>query len=187
MVAAGDCPGRVLDSYVEPLVRAAGALRGRFVDVCGWDGALGAALLANSNDAGGVCNSHLIGSTRSAQANLKGTECEVRSAYGVEPAQIGLFDTALIRAPYWLGNRAVRALVDGAWRSLREGGVVYLAGERRRGFDTFAGMLSDGFAESEPVAVPGRFRVNRARRVDGRSVRGPVFTSEFGEIGRAHV
>ncbi|MDP6184212.1 MAG: methyltransferase [Gammaproteobacteria bacterium] len=181
IVAAGDCPGRVLDRYIEPLVRAAGLPRGRFIDVCGWDGALGAALLANSSGEGGVCNSHLIGSAMSARVNLNGTECEVRSAYGIEAAQIGRFDTALVRAPYWLGNRAVRALIAAAWRSLREGGAAYLAGERGRGFDTFAGMLSDVFGKSEPVAIAGRVRVARAQRVEGYPARRPTFTGDFEE------
>lgn len=181
IVAAGDCPGRVMDRYIEPLVRAAGPQRGPFIDVCGWDGALAAALAAISNGARGVCNSHLIGSAKSAEANLTAYDFDVRSAYGVEPAQVGRFDTALIRAPYWLGNRAVQALIEAAWRSLRVGGVAYLAGERGRGFDSFAKMLNDAFAECEPVAVPGHIRVNRARRVEGRSSLAPVFTSEFGE------
>ena len=38
IVAAGDCPGRSLDRYIGPLLEAAGPLRGRFIDVCGWDG-----------------------------------------------------------------------------------------------------------------------------------------------------
>ena len=110
VVAAGDCPGRSLDRYIGPLLEAAGPLRGQFIDVCGWDGAL-AALAASTDDAVGVCNSHLIGSVRSARVNLKGTRCEVGSVFGIEPAQIERFDVALIRAPYWLGNRAVRALI----------------------------------------------------------------------------
>ena len=181
IVAAGDCPGRGLDRYIGPLAEAVGPPRGRFIDVCGWDGALAAAVAANADGAVGVCNSHLIGSVRSARANLRATGCEVRSVFGIEPAQIERFDLALIRAPYWLGNRAVRALIHAALRSLREGGVAYLAGERSRGFDTFARMFDDAFGESEPVAVPGRIRIVRSPRAAGRSTREPVFTSEFGE------
>ena len=181
VVSAGDCPGRGLDRYIGPLVEAAGPPRGRFIDVCGWDGALVATVAANADGARGVCNSHLIGSVRSARANLRTTGCEVRSVFGIEPAQIERFDLALIRAPYWLGNRAVRSLIHAALRSLREGGEAYLAGERSRGFDTFTRMFDDAFGESEPVAVPGRLKVIRSRRAAGRLARGPVFASEFGE------
>ena len=153
------------------------------MDVCGWDGALAAAVAANTDGAVGVCNSHLIGSVRSARANLKGTGCEVRPVFGIKLAQIERFDVAFIRAPYWLGNRAVRALSHAALLSLREGGEAYLAGERSRGFDTFARMFNDAFGESEPVAVPGRIKVIRARRTTRQPTQGPVFTSEFGEYG----
>ncbi len=185
VVAAGDCPGRGLDRYIEPLIEAVGPPRGRFIDVCGWDGALAAAVAANADGAGGVCNSHLIGSVRSARANLSATGYQVRPVFGIEPAQTGRFDLALVRAPYWLGNRAVRALIDAALRSLREGGAAYLAGERSRGFDTFARMFDDAFGESEPVAVSGRIKVVRSRRAAGRPARGPVFTSDFGDYGAA--
>ena len=185
IVAAGDCPGRGLDRYIVPLVEAAGPPRGRFIDVCGWDSALAAAVATSTNGAVGVCNSHLIGSVRSARANLKGTGCDVRSVFGIEPAQVERFDLAFIRAPYWLGNRAVRALVHAALRSLREGGEAYLTGERNRGFDTFARMFHNAFGESEPVAVPGPVKVVRSRRAAGPSARGPVFTSEFGEYRAA--
>ena len=179
-MAAGDCPGCGLDRYVGPLLEVAGPPRGRFIDVCGWDGAL-AALVASADDASGVCNSHLIGSVRSARANLTGTGCEVGSVFGIEPAQIERFDVAFIRAPYWLGNRAVRALIDAALMSLREGGVAYLAGERRRGLDTFARMFDEAFGDSERMAIPGRIKVIQARRAAESSAQGPVFADEFGE------
>ena len=185
IVAAGDCPGRGLDRYIGPLVEAAGPPRGRFIDVCGWDGALAASVAVNADGAVGVCNSHLIGSVRSARANLKETGCEVRSVFGIEPAQTERFDLAFIRAPYWLGNRVVRALIHAALRSLREGGEAYLAGERSRGFDTFARIFDDAFGDSEPVAVPGRIKVIRSRRAAGSRTHGPVFTSEFGEYRAA--
>ena len=181
IVAAGDCPGRSLDRYVEPLVEAAGPPGGRFIDVCGWDGALAAVVAANVDRGVGVCNAHLMGSVRSARANLTGTGCEVRSVFGIEPAQIERFDAAFIRAPYWQGNRAVRALIHAALMSLREGGQAYLAGERSRGFDTFARMLGDAFGGAEPVAAPSRIKVVRSRRAVGSSTQGPVFTAEFGE------
>ena len=183
VVAAGDCPGSSLDGCIGPLVDAAVPLRGRFIDVCGWDGSLAVAVAASTNDASGVCNSHFIGSVMSARANLKGTGCEVGSVFGIKPAQIGRFDVAFIRAPYWLGNRAVRALICAALLSLREGGEAYLAGERSRGFDTFARMFDDAFGESEPVAAPGRIKVIRARRTTRQPIQGPVFASEFGEYG----
>ncbi|MCY3802479.1 MAG: methyltransferase [Chloroflexi bacterium] len=182
VVAAGDCPGRSLDRYIGPLLEAAGPLRGRFIDVCGWDGSL-AAVAASADDAVGVCNSHLIGSVRSARANLKGTSCEVRPAFGIEPAQTERFDVAFIRAPYWLGNRAVRTLVHAALLSLQEGGEVYLAGERSRGFDTFARLFDDAFGGFERVVVPGRIKVVRARRTTRQLTQGPIFASEFGEYG----
>lgn len=182
VVAAGDCPGSSLDRYIGPLLEAAGPLLGRFIDVCGWDGAL-AALAASTDDASGVCNSHLIGSVRSARANLTGTGCEVGSVFGMKPAQIESFDVAFIRAPYWLGNRAVHALIHAALLSLCEGGEACMAGERSRGFDTFARMFDDAFGGSEQVAVPGRIKVIRARRTTRRPTQGPVFASEFGEYG----
>ena len=182
VVAAGDCPGRSLDRYIGPLLEAAGPLRGRFIDVCGWDGAL-AALAASTDDAVGVCNSHLIGSVRSARANLTGTGCEVGPVFGIEHAQTERFDVAFIRAPYWLGNRAVGALIHAALLSLREGGTAYLAGERRRGFDTFARMLDDAFGGSEQVAISGRIKVIRARRTTRQPIQGPAFASDFGEYG----
>ena len=182
IVAAGDCPGRSLDRYIGPLLEAAGPLRGRFIDVCGWDGSL-AAVAASTGDAVGVCNSHLIGSVRSARANLKGTSCEVRPVFGIKPAQMERFDVAFIRAPYWLGNRAVRALIHAALLSLHEGGEAYLAGERSRGFDTFTQMFDDAFGGSERVAVPGRIKVIRARRTTRQPIQGPVFASEFGQYG----
>ncbi len=183
VVAAGDCPGRSLDRYIGPLLEAAGPLRGRFIDVCGWDGALAAAVAASTDDGVGVCNSHLIGSVRSARANLKATSCEVRPVFGIELAQIERFDVTFVRAPYWLGNRAVRALIHAALHSLRKDGEAYLAGERSRGFDTFARMFDDAFGGFERVVVPGRIKVVRARRTTRQLTQGPIFASEFGEYG----
>lgn len=181
LAAAEECPGWHLDSHIAPMVEAAGGAGGSFIDVCGWDGALCAALLACGPGAHGVCNSFLAPSIRSARQNL-GAGWTVREAFGASRDQAGEYDVALIRAPYWLGNQAVGALIRSAVTVLRAGGVAFLSGERDRGVRTFAGQLKSEFGDCQQLMARGHAQVFRAIRGPDRGTGGPVWVPDFGEF-----
>lgn len=183
MVASGDCPGQLLDRHLDPLARLISAESGAIIDLCGWDGGLCSAISSMIPAAAGACNSHLIGSERSARANLEGADWEVRSAFGIDRHQAGQFEIAVVRAPYWLGNRSVEVLVRAAWMSLAEGGLAYLCGQTSRGLRTFARMLRSTFGNISNVRAEGGSGIVKARRERGDPPGGPIFVGDFGSFG----
>ena len=160
------CPGRELDEQIAPLVRTMAPDPTAIADVCGWDGALAAVLAERFPLASGLCASHLVPCIDQARRRLAGTGWEVTGSFGMPSDGAGKFDAAVLRAPYWLGNKAVEALVGSACLALEPGGALYLVGERKRGVRTFARFLEARLSACEHVLVRGAVRIYRATRTE---------------------
>ena len=164
VAASIDTPGEDLIGYVGPLIEAIAGCRGPIVDLCGWDGALARGIHAVRPELRGVCVNFTLPAIRTAIENLGGTNWTVVPGFGAPPDQFEAYQTAVLRAPHWLGNKAVAALIQIAASVLRPGGELFLAGERKRGVETFRRFAEESFDRTETVLKKRHTRVVRAVR-----------------------
>ena len=164
-----DTPGFAVSRYVEPLLESSPDFRPPVIDLCGWEGALALGLHLRRPELGGVCANFTLPAIRAAVHNLAGTNWTVVPCFGAPAGQLADYNTAFLRAPYWLGNDAVRALIRAAFHVLRPGGELWLAGERRRGSETYRRFAELQFDEVQTVLAKRHTRVFRAVKCqDGR-------------------
>ena len=166
MPVSVDTPGRGLTGQIGPLVEAIAGCQGPVIDLCGWEGGLARAIHAARPDLGGVCANFTLPAIRTAIENLGDTDWTVVPGFGAPPDHVGAYQTAVLRAPHWLGNRAVAALIQNAASALRPGGQLWLAGERKRGVETFRRFAGEVFGRAETVLKKRHVRVVRATRGD---------------------
>jgi len=164
LAASADTPGRGLTGHIGPLVEAIAGCDGPLIDLCGWEGGLARAIHAARPDLGGVCANFTLPAIRSAIESLGETNWTVAPGFGAPPDHVGAYGTAVLRAPHWLGNRAVAALIQSAATALRSGGQLWLAGERKRGIETFRRFAGEAFGRAETVLKKRHVRVVRAIR-----------------------
>ena len=175
-----DTPGSALSRYLGPLLEASRDCRGPVIDLCGWEGALALGLYERRPDLGGVCANFTLPAVRAAIHNLAGTNWTVLPCFGAPTGQSHAYNTAFLRAPHWLGNHAVRALIQTAYRVLRPGGELWLAGERRRGSETYRRLAKLYFDRVDLALAKRHTRVFRAVKGEG----GLVFQPEELEPAR---
>ncbi len=161
-LATPDTPGFAVSRYVETLLEASPDCRSPVIDLCGWEGALALVLHSRRPELGGVCANFTLPAVRAAVHNLAGTNWTVVPCFGAPTGQSGTYNTAFLRAPFWLGNDAVRALIGVASRVLRPGGELWLAGERRRGSETYRRFMELHFNNVRTVLAKRHTRVFRA-------------------------
>jgi 16S rRNA (guanine1207-N2)-methyltransferase len=161
---SADTPGRGLTGQIGPLIEAMAGCDGPVIDLCGWEGGLARAIHAARPDLGGACANFTLPAIRTAIENLGDTNWTVVPGFGAPSDRHGAYQTAVLRAPHWLGNRAVAALIQNAASALRPGGQLWLAGERKRGIETFRRLAGEAFGGAETVLKKRHVRVVRAVR-----------------------
>ena len=166
MLATPDTPGFAVSRYIEPLLEASLDCRPPVIDLCGWEGALALGLHEWRPELGGVCANFTIPALRAAIHNLAGTNWTVVPGFGAPTGQSGAYNTAFLRVPYWLGSSAVRALIRTAFRVLRPGGELLLAGERRRGSETYRRFAKLHFQNVDTILAKRHTRVFRSVKGD---------------------
>ncbi len=174
VVATPDTPGIAVSRYVEPLLEAAPDCRLPVIDLCGWEGALALALHERRPEIGGLCANFTLPAIRAAVHNIAATNWTVVPCFGAPIRQSRAYNTAFLLAPFWLGSDAVRALIRTAFRVLRPGGELWLAGERRRGSETYRRFANRYFQNVDTVLAKRHTRIFRAVKGDD----GPDFETE---------
>tara|TARA_B100001123_G_scaffold414794_1_gene514657 strand:+ start:377 stop:1561 length:1185 start_codon:yes stop_codon:yes gene_type:complete len=163
-----DCPGASLDVAIEPILSAWRDKSGKTIDVCAWDGSLARALLEMGVAKNGTCNNFMLGSMRGAEANMMavGGRWQHALTFDAKKGQKHNFDSAVLRIPYWLGNRAITGLIQTASVALRREGHFVLAGQKKWGVRTHEEWASRLFGQPIEVSKAGHFRVSIYRRPD---------------------
>ena len=120
---------------------------------------------------------------RSSPREPRGRRLEVRSAFGIDRHQAGQFEIAVVRAPYWLGNRSVKFWCGppgchsprAAWRTCaaRPAGDCVLS----------PGCSGRPFGNISNVRAEGGSGIVKARRERGDPPGEPIFVGDFGSFG----
>ncbi len=118
----------------------------------------GAALWAARRGAGVVALRPTLDQVQEVEAaarEARVTGLEVRLAIHPEPSEQGTFDVALLLAPYFLGNAAVREAFATVAAALKPEGILYVQVHRRRGGETFIRMAAELFKNVELLGMGG--------------------------------
>jgi len=117
-----------------------------------------AAIWAAQRGAGVVALRPTLDQVREVEATARAAGAsglDVRLAVQPEPSERGTFDVALVLAPYFLGNAAVREAFATVAAALRPEGVLFVQVHRRRGGETYVRMAAELFATVELLGMGG--------------------------------